>query len=74
MKRVCRGEARIMWTAEIPEGVNANICDHPAVEAVLGFIPQAGDVWIDGDDKPPVKMFVEIHEEDVAIEEDEEVE
>lgn len=64
------GQATINWTAYVPEGAVPNICDDPAVEAVLGAISQSQDVYVFGEDKAPVHVDLEINEDDVEVEED----
>jgi hypothetical protein len=64
------GQATIAWTAYVPEGAVPNICDDPAVEAVLGAIGQSQDVYIFGEDAEPVHVDLELGEEDVEVEED----
>jgi len=66
------GKVEINWTVDIPDELQwtVNMCDDPAREAVIGFIPQSGSVYIWGEDKPPVEVFIEVNEDDIEIEED----
>ena len=75
-KRVVRGEARIIFTVELPQETSRQkvVCDDPADEAVLEGLPQSLDVYLWGKNKEPASVFFEIHEEDIDIEEDEDVE
>ena len=37
-----------------------------AIEAALGFISQSGEVYIDGEDKPGARIFVDLTDHDVT--------
>lgn len=73
MKRVS-GTVELMWTVELPDefckAEGANTTD-PAIEAVIDYLPQMGKVFFRGEDQEPATVFLEIHEEDFEIEEDE---
>jgi hypothetical protein len=72
MKRVS-GILEINWTVELPDEKQreSNMCEDPAKEAVIEFIPQSGGVFIWGDDGPAAEVYLESYEEDIVIEEDE---
>ncbi|NIP44084.1 MAG: hypothetical protein GWO28_15570 [candidate division Zixibacteria bacterium] len=74
--RRVRGEARVMFTVELPEETATQkvVTDDPADEAVIEGIPQSLDLYLWGRDKKPASVYFEIHEEDIDIEEDEEME
>jgi hypothetical protein len=67
------GILEINWSVELPEGKEHSgaISDDPVIEAVLDFIPQTGSIYLWGEDEKPVDVFLEVHEEDMEIEEDE---
>lgn len=67
-----RGQATIYWTVDLPEGKERGKDTDPAIEAVLGFIPQSGLVYLWGRDPadPAADVFVELDEADIEIEED----
>lgn len=60
-------------TVDLPEDKcrQGNMCDDPAIEAALEAMPGAIEIFIWGEDKAPVKVYVEAHEEDCEIEDDE---
>ena len=64
------GTAIINWTAYLPSDAKSNMCDDPAVEAVLGSIDQTHDVYVWGLDKEAVHVDLEVDERDVEVEED----
>lgn len=72
MKRVS-GTLEISWTVDLPDETadKGMMCEDPAKEAVIEFIPQSGKVFIWGMDKEPVEVWIEKQEADVEIEEDE---
>ena len=75
MKEVS-GTVEVNWTVRLPEGQERNkkgegLCEDPAIEAVIEFLPQMGKVFLRGEDQEPVEVYLEIHEEDVEIEDDE---
>jgi hypothetical protein len=72
MKRVS-GTLEINWTVEFEDDApkKGMLCDDPAKEAVLEFIPQSGEVGIWGPNVEWPMVFIEKHEEDIVIEEDE---
>lgn len=74
MRRVA-GEVTVSFSAEMPAdlGKLSVMCDDPAVEAVISAVGGDVDVFIWGEDKPPVSVYVEVFEDDVVIEEDDEV-
>jgi hypothetical protein len=67
------GIIEVNWTVELPDGKEhcGVVADDPAIEAVLDFIPQVGSIYLWGEKEKPVEVFLEVHEEDVEIEEDE---
>ena len=74
--RRVRGEARFSFVVEMPIETAREkvVCDDPADEAVLEGLPQSLDVYLWGKNKGPASVFFELHEEDIDIEEDEDVE
>jgi hypothetical protein len=73
MKEV-NGKAILMWTVQLPDNhqyneKNEGLCDDPAIEAVLAFIPQMGRVSLRGQSET-IEVYTEMHEEDFEIEED----
>lgn len=64
------GIATINWTAYLPDDAKPNMCADPAVEAVLGAMPQDLKVHVWGLDAEPVDVHVEINEADVEVEDD----
>ena len=75
MKEV-NGRVELSWTVRLPDNHQYNerlegLCDDPAIEAVLKFIPQMGKVWLrEDEDMAPFEVYTEMHEEDFEIEED----
>lgn len=65
-------EARITATVELPDKnkYNGQACQDPAVEAVIESLPQMIDVYVWGEQEKPARVYLEIMEEDVEIEED----
>ena len=64
------GQATINWTCYMPVDSKPNMCDDPAVEAVLGALPQSCDVFVWGEDAEPVHVDLEVDERDVEVEDD----
>jgi hypothetical protein len=67
------GKVTIIWAVDLPDKFQheKNVpAKDPAIQAVLDFIPQKGDVWCFGDARQPAKVYLEIHEDDFEIEED----
>jgi hypothetical protein len=74
MKEVS-GKAELLWTVQLPDDHQYNeklegLCDDPAIEAVLKFIPQMGHVLLREKESEPIRVYTELHEEDFEIEED----
>jgi hypothetical protein len=74
MKEVS-GKAELLWTVRLPDDhqyneKNEGLCDDPAIEAVLEFIPQMGKVFLREDESKPIEVYTELHEEDFEIEDD----
>jgi len=71
VKRV-HGKAEILFTVDLPEETASDkvVCDNLAVEAILEAIPQGIDVYLWGRGQDPASVFVEIHEEDVEIDDE----
>lgn len=68
---IVAGEMRVTWSVELPEE-NKHIgqaCTDPAIEAAMCAINDA-HIYLWGEDKEPAKVFLEIHEDDIDIEED----
>lgn len=72
--REYEGHIDLSFRVEVPQGCKPQLCEHPAVEAVIEALPQAVDVWIEGVERPCCHVFFEIHEEDVKTETGEEEE
>ena len=72
MKRVhVAGEATIRWSVLLPndkahEGV---IVDDPAKECVIAGLSKSLNVYLWGEDEPPAGVYIECHEDDVTVEE-----
>lgn len=66
------GEVTLHWTVELPEKYphEGLACKDPAVEAVLAAVGQSADILLWGKEEPPAKVFLEVDEEAVEIEED----
>lgn len=74
MKEVS-GKVELSWTVRLPDdhqrnGKGEGLCDDPAVEAVLKFVPQMGKVLLREDESEPIEVYTELNEEDFEIEED----
>lgn len=59
----------LTFRVELPEEIVDDGEGHPtdearerALEAALGALPQNVDVYIDGEDKPPAKVFIDAME------------
>ena len=70
------GIVELRWTVRLPDEHLRNpagegLCDDPAIEAVLAFVPQMGNVCLRGEDGPEIEVYTELHEEDFEVEEDE---
>ena len=67
-----RGTMTISWSVDLPEETQRKgvTTDDPAIGAVLDFLPQSGFVYTWGEDKEPAEVWLETHEDDVEIEED----
>ena len=73
--REVSGKVELNWTVRLPDDHQYNkkgegLCDDPAIEAVLDFIPQMGKVLLREDESEPIEVFTELHEEDFEIEDD----
>jgi len=69
------GRVELLWTVRLPDNHQHNdkgegLCEDPAIEAVLNFIPQMGKVFLRGEASEPIEVYAELHEEDFEIEED----
>jgi hypothetical protein len=69
------GKAELLWTVQLPDDHQYNekvegLCDDPAIEAVLKFIPQMGHVLLREKESEPIRVYTELHEEGFEIEED----
>ena len=66
------GEVTVHFQVELPvkHQHDGLACKDPAVEAVLASLGQQVDVLLWGRYEPPVKVFLEVSEEDVVVEED----
>lgn len=74
MKEVS-GKVELNWTVRLPDDYQYNIdgeglCNDPAIEAVLKFIPQMGKVLLREKQSKPIEVYTELHEEDFVIEDD----
>lgn len=74
MKEVS-GIVELKWTVRLPDDHQYNakgegLCDDPAIEAVLDFIPQMGRVTLRENESRPIEVYTELHEEDFEIEDD----
>jgi len=74
MKEVS-GKVELSWTVRLPDDHQHNkdgegLCNDPAIEAVLDFIPQMGKVLLRENESEPIEIYTELHEEDFEIEDD----
>ena len=68
------GSLTLYWSVDLPTQPKERwqgMCEDPAKEAVLDFIPQSGKIYLWGEDKEPADVWLEAHEEDVEIDDDE---
>jgi len=72
MSVIVAGEATLRWSVELPKDKQheGQMCDDPAVEAVLSAFPQQSEVFLWGLKVEGAKVFIECHEDDVIVEED----
>lgn len=75
MSKEVSGVVTLNWSVRLPDNHQRNLkgeglCDDPAIEAVLAFVPQMGKVFLRGEDSDPIEVFLELHEEDFEIEDD----
>jgi hypothetical protein len=75
MKRVS-GIAKVAWTVELPDDpklqhYERTIATDIAIGVILEYTPQMGRVYAFDDDKDFANVYIELHEEDFEIEEDE---
>jgi len=66
------GMMSVGFTVELPiEHCSESVaCDDPAKEAAMQAVSQLLEVWLWGEDKPPAKVFTEVCEQDVEVEDD----
>ena len=66
------GTMTVTWSVLLPDesAREAVACADQAVEAAMTFLPQSGTVHLWGEDREPAEVFVEVHEEDVEVEDD----
>lgn len=67
------GTVEVRWTVEIPKQHewDGQACTDPAVEAVIcSGVSGEYDIYLFGEDKPPVNVYLDVGEDDVTIEDD----
>jgi len=66
------GTMTVTWSVLLPDDSAREVvaCADPAVEAAMTFLPQFGAVHVWGEEREPAEVFIEVHEEDVEVEED----
>lgn len=68
-----RGTMEVTWTVELPEALcrESVACEDPAVEAAMQAVQQEIGTLLWGSEKPEARVFCEVMEDDVVVEEDE---
>lgn len=68
-----RGTMEVSWTVELPEAHcrESVACADPAVEAAMQAVQQEIGTLLWGLEKPEARVFCEVMEDDVVVEEDE---
>lgn len=67
------GTMEVTWTAHLPEALcrESVACEDPAVEAAMQAVQQEIGTLLWGLEKPEARVYCEVMEDDVEIEEDE---
>lgn len=68
-----RGVMEVNWTVELPESLcrKSVASDDPAVEAAMQSVHQDFCTFLWGPDRPSARVYCEVVEDDVVVEEDE---
>ncbi len=67
-----RGVMEVNWAVELPEALcrESVACEDPAVEAAMQAVSQDINTFLWGPEKPAARVFCEVIEDDVVVEED----
>jgi hypothetical protein len=65
-------EGTVTFTVELPDEhkYNGQACEDPAIECAMESMPRIMDILLWGEQEKPARVYLEVHEEDFHVEED----
>ncbi len=70
MPKTYKGEARVYWTIEIPDGFEPEYYEHPAMDVLMHVLSIESSIKVGNNESEPVEVEVEVFEDDIEIEEE----